>query len=91
MAFRVFLHPKAAKALANLPARDLERIRTSLRSLRQDPVTRRSGTDIKRLAGTRGREDLFRLRIGTYRAVYSVRGDEVLVTDLFARGRGYEI
>ena len=91
MAFRVFLHPKAAKFLAELSSSDQTRSKEALRGLEKDPVTRRAGADIKPLAGTRGREDLFRLRIGKFRAVYSVRGDEILVTDLFPRGRGYEV
>lgn len=65
--------------------------KAGLRALEDDPVTRRSGVDIKRLDGTRGREELFRLRAGTHRAVYSVSGDEILVTDLFGRGRGYDV
>lgn len=91
MPFRVLLHPKATKALGALPSADRKRVKAALKRLADDPVAPRSGADIKRLAGTRGREDLFRLRVGAYRAVYAVRGDEVLVTDLFARGRGYEV
>jgi len=29
-------------------------------------------------------------RIGVRRAVYAVEGNDILVTDLFERGRGYE-
>jgi len=42
------------------------------------------------LKGTKGREDLYRLRIGDYRAVYAVEGDAVLVTEIFLRGKGYK-
>lgn len=91
MAFEVLLHPSAAKALANLASKDRERVKTALTHLKDDPVTKRSGADIKRLSGTRGRQDLFRIRIGGFRAVYAVQGDQVLVTDIFSRGRGYEI
>jgi mRNA-degrading endonuclease RelE of RelBE toxin-antitoxin system len=44
-----------------------------------------------RLRGTSGRQDLFRLRIGKFRAVYAVAKKEVLATDLFERGAGYEV
>jgi hypothetical protein len=32
-----------------------------------------------------------RLRAGRHRAVYAVVGNEVLVTDLFERGAGYDV
>lgn len=91
MAFRVLLHPAVVKTLSRLPRADRQRIKQTLRRLEDDPITKRAGADVKRLTGTRGREDLFRLRVGTYRAVYSVRGGDILVTDLFARGRAYEV
>ena len=56
-----------------------------------DPFTPRLGADIERLRGTNGRQDLFRLRVGKFRAVYAVVKREVLVTDLFERGAGYEV
>lgn len=58
--------------------------------LQDDPVTKCPCADVKRFSGTRGRQDLFRIRIGGFSAVYAVRGDEVLVTDIFPRGRGYD-
>ncbi|MGQ0536320.1 MAG: type II toxin-antitoxin system RelE family toxin [Methanobacteriota archaeon] len=91
MAFRVKLHPKALKALRDLPAADANRVKVALRRLADDPRTARPGADIKRLKGTHGRQDLYRIRIGGYRAVYAVEPAEVLVTDLFARGAGYDV
>ena len=44
---------------------------------------------IKKLSGTKGRQDLYRLRIGNYRFIYAVEENTVWVTDAFARGRGY--
>jgi len=41
------------------------------------------------LEGTKGREDLYKLRIGDYRAVYAVEGTMVWVTEIFLRGKGY--
>lgn len=91
MAFRVLLHPKALKALRGMPPQDRRRVEAALRRLGEDPHTPRSGADIKRLKGTHGREDLYRLRVGEYRAVYAVAGRQVLVTDLFPRGSGYDV
>lgn len=91
MRFRVLLHPKALKALRSLHPEEAERIRKHLRELERDPFTRRSGAGIKRLRGTKGRQDLYRIRMGRYRAIYAVAGEEVLVTDLFERGAGYDV
>jgi len=89
--YRVLLHPKALKALRSMAPKEAARVRRGLRALEGDPFTPRSGADIRRLRGTVGRQDLFRLRIGRYRAVYAVAGKEVLVTDLFERGAGYDV
>jgi mRNA interferase RelE/StbE len=66
------------------------RIKDGLRALEEYPYGSRSSADIMRLGGTRERHDLFRLRIGDYRAIYAVEGKVVYITDLFHRGRGYE-
>ncbi len=91
MRYRVLLHPKARKALLSMHPQDASRVRRHLRELEQNPFSRRPGADIKRLRGTKGRQDLYRIRIGKFRAVYAVEGDKVLVTDLFERGAGYEV
>jgi len=91
MAYAIFLHPKVLKALDSMQPDDRARVKRSLRMLASDPFTPRSGADIKRLRGTSGRQDLFRLRIGRFRVVYAIVRREVLVTDLFERGAGYEV
>lgn len=89
--FVVRLHPAAAKALARFGAADQKRIKKGLQRLADDPKMKRSGADIKRLQGTRGRQDLFRIRIGEFRAIYAVEGNQVLITEIFPRGQGYDI
>ena len=91
MRYRVLLHPKALRVLRDLPPADATRVKAALRRLAEDPRTSRSGTDLKKLKGTHGRQDLYRLRIGDYRAVFAIVGREVLVTDLFPRGSGYDL
>ena len=91
MPYAVLLHPKALKALRGLHPDERGRVKRALRTLEADPFRSRPGADIKRPRGTKGRQDLFRLRAGRYRAVYAVVGSEVLVTDLFERGAGYEV
>jgi mRNA interferase RelE/StbE len=90
MAFAIRLHPDAVKFLKGLDEDSRNRIKSTLRSLEDDPFKNRSKADIKKMKGTKGREDLYRLRIGDYRAVYAVEGDTVWVTEIFLRGKAYK-
>jgi mRNA interferase RelE/StbE len=85
------LHRGAAKFLDDLDAKTRNRIKRSLRQLQEDPLRSRPGADIRRLVGTRGRQDLFRLRVGDFRVIYAVEGDAIWVTEIFSRGKGYRI
>lgn len=89
MPYKVQLHRSVAKTLSGMRPKERSRIVKALRVLETDPYESRTGADVVRLKGTKGREDLFRLRIGNYRAIYAVQGRTVYVTDLFHRGRGY--
>jgi mRNA interferase RelE/StbE len=89
MSYAVKLHREVAKTLAGVNTKTRSRIIRALLVLQNDPFQPRSGADIVRLKGTRGRQDLFRLRIGDYRAIYAVEHNVVYVTDLFHRGKGY--
>ena len=60
MPYTVLLHPKALKALRGLPPDDRGRVKRAFRALEADPFRPRPGADIKRLRGTKGRQDLFR-------------------------------
>lgn len=90
MRYEVRLHREVAKALSRMEPKLRARIKHGLRALEENPYESRSSADIVRLKGTKGRHDLFRLRIGDYRAIYAAEGNVVYVTDLFHRGRGYE-
>ena len=89
MPYKVQLHREVAQTLAGMNPKLRSSIIGALRGLQNDPFQRRSGADIIRLKGTRGRQDLFRLRIGDYRAIYAVESNVIYVTDLFLRGKGY--
>jgi len=89
MNFEVRLHPDAARFLDGLDSKTKERIKDSLYQLREDPVRSRPKADIKKLKGTKGRQDLYRLRVGEYRIIYGVENRTVWVTDIFRRDRGY--
>jgi mRNA interferase RelE/StbE len=88
--YEVRLHRVVVRSLERLEPKNRERIKSALRSLRENPYESRPGVDILRLAGTKGRHDLYRLRVGDYRAIYAVEGKVVYVTDLFHRGKGYD-
>ena len=91
MPYAVLLHPTVLKTLRSLPPDDRARVERALQGLETNPFSSRSGAYIPRLRGTKGRQDLYRIRIGRFRAVYGIVGKEVRITDLFARGEGYEV
>ena len=87
--YRVLLSRTAVAQLGLLDGRKKSRVKNALARLEDDPVRRRSGTDIKRLV-TPGEPALFRLRIGDYRAIYFVIDQEVKVTEIIHRSKGYK-
>jgi mRNA interferase RelE/StbE len=71
--YRVLIKPSAAKEIEAVGQKeDRQRIVTRIRSLARDP--RPFGTE--KLSG---RGDLYRLRVGRYRVVYSVGDAELVV------------
>ena len=71
--YSVFIKPSAAKEIEAVGQRnDRQRIVTRIRSLARDP--RPFGSE--KLSG---RRDLYRLRVGRYRVVYSVGDAELVV------------
>ena len=89
MHYEVKLHRGVVKFLERLEPKVRDRIESALRRLGENPYEPRSGVDVARLAGTKGRQDLYRLRVGDYRGIYAIEGRVVYVTDLFHRGEGY--
>ena len=90
MLYEVKLHRSVVKSLERLEPKLRERIKSTLRRLAENPYEARSGVDITKLAGTKGRQDLFRLRVGDYRMIYAIESKVVYVTDLFHRGKEYD-
>jgi len=87
MRFRVTVSETAARQLRKLPMEVGRRVTHGLEVLRDDPFRPRPKADILPLEGTEPRK--YRLRVGEYRAVYAVAGDEVRIIEIFGRGRGY--
>lgn len=87
MSYQVTVSQTAARQLKKLPADDRDHIVRALRLLGDDPFRPRPKADIRPIKGTQPKK--YRLRVGPYRAIYAVVGDEVRVIEIFIRGRGY--
>ena len=74
--------------LRSLEPRQGDRVVTHLRELETDPFRPRPRADIKNCGRHHG-VTFYRLRVGDFRAVYTVEGRHVKVTEIFRRGRGY--
>ncbi len=74
MSYKILLHPKAAKFLKKLNEKIREKTVAALTELESSPKT--NGQQLRD-------QRLFRLRIGDYRAIYTVDEDEKKVIILF--------
>ena len=87
--YRVLLSQTAVSQLSLLETKQKERVKDTLAHLEDDPFRRRSSSDIKKLV-TPNEPPLFRLRIGDYRAIYFVIDNEIRVTEIIHRSKGYK-
>jgi mRNA interferase RelE/StbE len=90
MSFKIRLHPDAVKFLVYLNSETKERLKSGIKNLETDPFKSRSHADIKKLKGTKKREDLYRLRVGDYRVIYTVESNTVFVLEIIPREKGYD-
>jgi len=83
LAFNVFLHPKAAKAMEKIDAKNKARIKEALKELCRSPE--KAGKQLKL-------SDFWSLRIGDYRAIYEIDRDknQVIVTFIGHRKNVYD-
>jgi mRNA interferase RelE/StbE len=79
----------AISQLNTLDANTKERIKREIQPLEDDPFQRRSGADIKRLVLS-AEPPIYRLRVGDYRVIYIVVQDEVKITEVIHRSKGYK-
>lgn len=79
--YRIILKKRAKKFIDKLPKQEKIRLVTAIEQLP-------NGSDIKKM---KGHDDLMRLRVGEYRAIYTVDNGElvVLVIDVGTRGEIY--
>ena len=76
--YQITIKRKAKKFIDKLPANDKRRI---INAIVQLPL----GNDIKKL---KGHENLYRLRVGEYRIIYSINDDELIICIIDAGNRG---
>lgn len=87
--FKVLLSETARRQLYELNEKQAEKIKSHLTLLGENPFRRRAKADIRKLQDLKNPE-LYRMRIGDCRAVYTISGDEVKITEIIRRGRGYK-
>ncbi len=71
MNYRLFIERQAQKALARVERSERDRLVEAIRGLEGDP--RPPGT--KKLSG----RDAWRIRVGSYRVIYEIRDDLLLI------------
>jgi mRNA interferase RelE/StbE len=70
--YQLEIAPSALKQLSSLPRKIQERIAAGIDALRFEP--RPHG--VKKLSGA---DDLYRIRVGNYRVVYTIRDERLIV------------
>jgi mRNA interferase RelE/StbE len=84
MSYRLLLHKSVTKFLEKCRPKQREEIRKKLELLKHNPYDHEA-LDIKTLQGY---EDLYRLRVGQYRLIYTIKHGELLVFVLKTGSRG---
>jgi mRNA interferase RelE/StbE len=80
---RVVLQPKAKKYFRQLKEPLKGRIYAGLEKLKKDP---REG-DIQKM---QGEVNIYRLRIGDYRVIFTIENKDIIVTKIAPRGEVYK-
>jgi mRNA interferase RelE/StbE len=78
--YKVVLKPSVEKDLRSVPKTTIQRILTQIDTLAEDPFPSQSA----KLSGAR---NLYRLRVGDYRIVYGVHGEEKIIIVQYIRHR----
>ena len=85
----MFLSKTAVSQLNTFNKKLKDRIKISIRNLENGPFLSRSGADIKKLT-SKSNPPLYRLRIGDYRVIFFVIKQEVKVTEIIPRKKGFK-
>jgi mRNA interferase RelE/StbE len=84
----ILQHYRVDSTLDSLPDDTRNRIKNALYTLSDTEKSRK--IDTKKLKGIKGREDLFRLRIGNYRIVYFEDVKSFKIILILHRGKEYK-
>ena len=79
----VYLRKTATKYLNSLNLADRDRINAALANLEKEPPQ----GDIEPMASLPGR---FRLRVGSYRALFHIENDNIVISHIEPRGQAYK-
>lgn len=79
----------AAPVLSQMPPAPKRRMKDALRRLAEDPSGRTAGLDVKELDASDELPRLYRLRVGDWRAVFTVGDSDLIVSRIFHRREGY--
>jgi len=82
----ILLSAIARKQYGELEQKSKNRIKNALKDIAAGNERR----DVKKLKGLKGREDLYRLRVGDYRIIYYEDDECIKVTQIIHRSRGYD-
>lgn len=85
--FRVLVSRTFQREFHAIPDPQQAKTREALAQLVEDPYTPRSKADIHSLKDTNPQK--YRLRVGDYRIIYTIEGNEVRIIEIFSRGHGY--
>ncbi len=79
----------AEPALRQMPPQPRRRLKEALRRLQEDPTGRTVGLGVRELDTSDELPRLYRLRVGDWRAVFAMRGNDLIVARIFHRRDGY--
>lgn len=88
MSLKVAISESARKEFLHLMPEIQRRMKKAFDELSEDPYENRSGADIKKLRGG-GEIPFYRIRVGDYRIVYAIVENEVRITAIINRKKGY--
>ncbi|MDD3159568.1 MAG: type II toxin-antitoxin system RelE/ParE family toxin [Candidatus ainarchaeum sp.] len=89
MTWLVLISEKAKKDFYSLDNINQKRIKKSFEELKENPYKKRPNADIKKLVGSHDPE-LYRLRFGDERIIYSINENKVLITRILPRKNAYK-
>ncbi len=87
--FDIAIANSALTELKNINKRTASRILSSIKELEEDPFRTRPKADIKKLKGV-SNPDMYRLRVGDFRIVYTIEKNSVKITHILQRSSVYK-